>query len=165
MALVLRNAQESATRGQREMPQETLEYVDPSILDMPTFGDEGEYVYRWLRVQIRGEDDNQNISRRLRQGWQFVSEENLPANYIYQPFALQTSKILSGVVRNGDLVLGKLPREKAEAYNRFIKQQNDAMANKYRKRTVRDEESGQELQNESKESITYRGRTAKFSEN
>jgi hypothetical protein len=87
-------------------------------LDIPPFPDSDQFNYRWLRVKVGADDDIKNINSRLREGWTFVKEEDIPEDvrsiYIL-PVIKAGLAVLNGVVQNGDLALGKIERDKAEA--------------------------------------------------
>jgi hypothetical protein len=164
MALNLRGS-----RAEGRAVREDYEvYEDPNILDIPSFGDEDEYVYRWLRVELDGKTDKKNIFFRKQQGWEFVQEDQLPEEYkaAYVKYPLKgESELLDGVVRNGDLILGKWSRRKARGYQKFVQDKNDQMNAAMMKKTLRseDEDSGQtvSLDNESSSRVV-RGRTPNF---
>jgi len=99
-----------------------------NVLEIPDFKDSDQFTYRWLRVKMGSEDDVANINSRLRQGWTFVREEDIPQE-TRAAFILPVIKSglaqLNGVVQNGDLALAKISREKAEA---ILQQAIDAAA-------------------------------------
>ena len=155
------NEKESFGYGDpREEPQadpfldDTGEYREPSMLDIPDFPDKDQYVYRWLRVTVRGEDDYNNISRRTREGWTFVKQEDLPKGYFFPTISEASSPVFDGCVRNGDLVLGKLPRKKAEGYLRNVHKRAADMLRAVSNRTLRDGDTGAVAQNDGHSFVT-----------
>ena len=70
-------------------------------------------VLRWIRIQIRGADDYQNVGKRQRDGWVFVTPDEVPE--------LSTSSIVkeggryAGTVVRGDVALAKMPEGRAIA--------------------------------------------------
>lgn len=137
----------------------TDDYVEPSMLDIPEFDDNDQYVYRWLRITIRGEDDYNNISRRQREGWTFVKAEDLPDGFRFGTLNSTKNPEFDGCVRNGDLVLGKLPRKKAEGYMRRVFQNAQNAQQAISNRRLVDKDTGAVAQNEGQTFVT-RGRAS-----
>ena len=48
----------------------------PSMLDAPP-APEG-FKHRWIRAEVRGFDDRQNISARMREGYELVRKDEYP---------------------------------------------------------------------------------------
>lgn len=145
----------------RETREPMYDYKEPDLLEMPTFGDEDQYAYRWIRVMVRGEADYQNITRRMREGWTFVQMDDVPAEFRTpqgpaSPVHTQTQ--IEGCMRQGDLVLAKIPRSKALAYKKYVEGKAAEMYNAFDRRVIRDEETGAVLHHESVHRVT-RGTT------
>lgn len=103
------------TRGNRAVEFNPL--AEENMLDIPPFADSDQYAYRWIRVKAGSEDDIKNINSRLREGWAFVREEDVPQDIrgnLVLPVIKSGLAQLNGVIQNGDLALAKIPREKAE---------------------------------------------------
>jgi hypothetical protein len=93
------------------------DYGIDNMLEIPAFPDNDQYAYRWIRVKVGSEDDVKNINFRLREGWTFVREEDVPTDVrhaLVLPVIKSGLAQLNGVIQNGDLALAKIPREKAE---------------------------------------------------
>jgi hypothetical protein len=118
-----------------------------------------EFVYRWLRVAIRGEDDVQNIARRTREGWKFVTREELPK--AYQNLPVRDYGKMSGVVGIDDVALGKLPRHIAEARQEWNELQAAEMMQAVDADLMRNNDTRMPISNESKSTLR-RGRNAHF---
>lgn len=100
-------------------PAEALEdFSLGNALEIPSFPDSDQYTYRWIRVKVGADDDVNNINQRLRQGWRFVKEEEVPSELraaMILPTIKSGQAMLNGVIQNGDLALAKIPKERAEA--------------------------------------------------
>ena len=52
------------------------------------------YAHRWIRTEVQGFEDTANVSKKLREGWEFVKastvESELGKNHRY-PFILMES--------------------------------------------------------------------------
>lgn len=138
------------------------EYNPPRALEIPHMGDEDQYVYRWIRFRTGSEDDYNNVSARMREGWQFVAESDIPTNYIFSSLGSKID-VLSGCAINGDLVLGKLPRKKAEAIRRWAEDRANQAEEAYDLKTINYEDGGRRIQfaNEGNKRVS-RGRRPQF---
>lgn len=144
-------------REVRQVQEPVYDYKEPDLLSMPTFGDEDQYAYRWIRVMIRGELDYQNISRRLREGWTFVQADDVPDEFrgpMGPVTQVHRDAQLEGCLRQGDLALAKIPMSKAVAYKRHVEGQAATMYNAFNRKLLRDDETGAVLHNDSSHRVT-----------
>lgn len=96
------------TRAQSARPPSA--YKPPSLLEIPE-GLPAGFVYRWLRVRVRNEDDERSIFRRRREGWEFIGKDEVPG-YVGPA---HEGGAFKGVIGQTDLVLAKLPDEIAQS--------------------------------------------------
>ncbi len=138
------------------------EYNPHDALKIPPMPDQDQYIYRWIRFRVSGEDDVTNLSARLREGWVFVKEEDVPPEYVLPAISTKIS-VLSGIAINGDLALAKLPRRKAEAIRRWAEDKAIAAESAFNNRMMVTEVNGQvvRLQNDGNRTVT-RGRRPGF---
>ena len=138
------------------------EYTPPRALEIPPMPDDDQYVYRWIRFRNGSEEDFNNISARMREGWAFVDREAVPPNFVFP--ALETKmQVLEGAATNGDLVLGKLPRRKAEAIQKWSEDRAYQAEQAFDQRTISYDEGGRRVQfaNEGSKRVS-RGRRPEF---
>ena len=99
----------------------------PSLLDAPT-PPEG-YVYRWIRESMVGQQDQANMSKRIREGWEPVMAKDHPD---FQAPTIEDGRH-AGVIGVGGLILAKIPKETVDErrayYQNVADQQIQAVDN------------------------------------
>lgn len=90
------------------------------------------YEYRWIRGSFLGQEDANNISYRMREGWEFVQASSLPDGWDL-PCLGEDKGRLAGVVHNEGLFLAKIPvetiQERRAYYEGKTSQANEALDN------------------------------------
>jgi hypothetical protein len=99
----------------------------PSTLDVPPAPD--GFVYRWIRESMNGKMDVQNMTKKLREGYELVKPNEVPG---FEAPTIQDGKH-EGYVGVGGLILAKFPEEFAEQrdayYRGMADQQQEAIDN------------------------------------
>ena len=92
-------------------------WAPPSKLDAPKplYG----FKHRWIRAQLRGEDDQMNVHSRLRDGYEPVRADEYPN----QQFASVEEGKHEGVIGNGGLMLARIPEETVEERTEYFRDQ------------------------------------------
>jgi hypothetical protein len=102
----------------REKETRRKPWSPPSRLDAPP-APEG-YKHRWLRAEVNGNLDNQNIYSKLREGYELVRLEDLPEEYRGMLPTMDDGKH-AGVVSVGGLLLARIPDETADERNAYFR--------------------------------------------
>jgi hypothetical protein len=116
MSQVPRTSREAAKRPQAWTPPNKLDTPEPP---------EG-FEYRWVRHELLGEDQASNVYSRNRQGYEPVNI-NDPEFQGYQADSMPSDSKRSGVVRAGDLILMKVPKEVVNQRNSYFSEQARSM--------------------------------------
>ena len=98
----------SRAKNTRETTKRRKPLTPPSMLDAPP-APEG-YKHRWIRAEVRGYDDRQNISAKLRQGYELVRSDEFPD---FEAPVVDSGRY-EGVFGVGGLILARIPVETVE---------------------------------------------------
>ena len=111
----------------REKKATRKQWAPPSALDAPN-PPEG-YVHRWVRMEVRGQDDSKNVMARLREGWVPVRADEYPD---FDSPVVNDGKF-EGVIGVGGLILCRIPvetiQERSEYFASKTQNQMDAVDN------------------------------------
>ena len=78
--------------------------------------------YRWRRAEMLGQEDRANVSRRIREGWELVKHEELPADWKHMT-SIEVG-VHTGIINNEGLLLAKMPLETIAERNSYYQQKN-----------------------------------------
>jgi hypothetical protein len=117
---------ERKTRTQAQRPKT---WKEPNDLDVPQelqdFLSAEGFGTRWVRIAIHNASDSENILRRSREGYEFVTTSEAEAHGWSYPPSYDTGK--ESIVRVGDLALAKLPLEVSQDRDRQMAERADAI--------------------------------------
>ena len=82
----------------------------PAKLDAPP-APEG-FEHRWIRTQLRGEDDKANVFSRMREGWEPVRADEYGDVAAKYPVIEEGKN--KGIIGVGGLMLARIPTETVE---------------------------------------------------
>ena len=99
-----RTSRESEVRNKelRKKP-----WTPPSSLDAPP-APEG-FCHRWIRVETMGFQDTANVSKKLREGWEFVRAEEIKNSLGDHDYPVIRDGQYAGLIGVGGLVLARIP--------------------------------------------------------
>ena len=116
----VKTSRESSTR---EKLTRKKDWTPPSSLDAPA-APQG-YAHRWIRTATAGFDDAANVSKKLREGWEFVKAETLLSEIGENEYPVLNEGKHAGLVGIGGLVLARIPLEilksRAEYLEKLLK--------------------------------------------
>ena len=105
------------------------DWTPPSSLDAPA-APHG-YVHRWIRTSTNGFEDPGNVSKKLREGWEFLKAETLLSEIGENDYPTIHEGKHAGLIGIGGLVLARIPEEilksRAEYFKRITQDRTDAI--------------------------------------
>lgn len=107
------------TRKPREMEQRKKVWAPQNLLETPP-PPPGKH-YRWVRHELKNQDDTSNVYKRTRQNYEPVRPEELAER---DSETLESGK-MQGVVREGDLILMKTDNEIVEQREAYFRKLSD----------------------------------------
>lgn len=153
----------SRTEATREATVRRTVFEEPNWLEIPStvverFKNQG-MVLRWLRITIKGNDDIQNVGKRLAEGWEFVTSDEVP-EMLSSSVVRENGRYL-GTICRGDLALAKMPKELAKSRQEFYENRSREMVEAVNSQLMRENNSRMPISNTSRTQVS-RGRQPKF---
>ena len=128
MEKVNKTSRESETRKSKEAPKV---WAPPSSLDAPPAPN--GYSHRWIRTTVQGFEDTANVSKKMREGWEFVKVEQVQNEIGTNKYPYYTEGKYEGCIGIGGLVLARIPNEilesRAEYFKRLTQDRMNAVDN------------------------------------
>jgi len=84
-----------------------------------------DYDLRWIRFRIDGEEDLRNLSRREREGYEFVTADELPKDFL-DSIRIYDGKNRQGLITSGDVCLVKIDTDLRKSRVNHFKQKTDS---------------------------------------
>jgi hypothetical protein len=138
----------------REKATRRKPWSPPQRLEAPP-APEG-YVHRWIRTQMRGEDDKTNVFTKMREGWEPVRAEE----YAGMPYPVIDEGRYAGIIGNGGLMLCRIPvetvHERAEYYGTRTREQMQAVDQDL----MKDQHPSMPIERDRQSRVTFGGRNA-----
>ena len=121
-----RNSRTSTVRETRKK-----QWMPPSSLDAPP-APKG-FKHRWIRTETMGQDDTGNVSKKLREGWEFVRAEEIKSQIGQHDYPVISDGKYQGLIGVGGLVLARIPEEIVDQRKNYFqnktKNQQEAVDN------------------------------------
>jgi len=125
---IKRTSRESETRQAEKKPSS---WTPPSSLDAPP-APQG-YAHRWIRTSVAGFEDTANVTKKFREGWEFVRAEEIKNSSDIHKYPVIRQGQYEGCIGIGGLVLARIPEEilksRAEYFDRITQDQMTAVDN------------------------------------
>jgi hypothetical protein len=128
MSTIKRTSRESEKKVLKEAKKA---WTPPSSLDAPPAPN--GYVHRWIRTNVQGFEDTANVSKKLREGWEFVRADQIISEIGENKYPFYSEGKYEGCIGIGGLVLARIPDEilvsRAEYFNRITQERINAVDN------------------------------------
>ena len=152
MSTIKRTSRESENKASKEAKKT---WTPPSSLDAPA-APQG-YCHRWIRTQTAGFEDVANVSKKLREGWEFLKAETLLSEIGEHDYPIISEGKHAGLIGIGGLVLARIPEEivksRTEYFKRISANQMDAVDSNL----MKEQQPGMKINIDRQSRVTFGG--------
>ena len=141
-----RASRDTESRTQFQRPQS---WRAPEILPMPD--PRPGWTHRYIRIAMMGKDDPQNISSKLREGWEPVKADEYPELMV---MASQSGQF-KGNIEVGGLLLCRIPEEFMKQRDAYYNSQNKAQMESVDNTFMKDSDPRMPLFAEKRSKVTF----------
>ena len=161
--MTTRNETRSETLREQNLREENWTFEEPNALTIPDpvqarFDNQG-LALRWIRISIKGNDDQKNVGNKLQLGWEFVSPEEVPEMALTS-FVRDEGRY-QGAGGRGDVALVKMPAGKVNSRRKFYEQKANDQMDAVNAQLMKSSDSRMPITNSSR-SVTTKGRVPSF---
>ncbi len=135
----------------REKVKRPTTWTPPSSLDAPPAPD--GFRHRWIRAETMGFDDSQNMSGKIRSGWELVRADQYPGT----DYPTVKDGKYAGVIGVGGLVLARIPEEIAKAREDYFKKQTEARDEAVNNDLMKEQHPSMPIDSERQTRVTFGG--------
>ena len=161
--MTTRNETRSETLREQNLREENWTFEEPKALTIPDpvqarFDNQG-LALRWIRISIKGNDDQKNVGNKLQLGWEFVSPEEVPEMALTS-FVRDEGRY-QGAVCRGDVAVVKMPAGNVNSRRKFYEQKANDQMDAVNAQLMKSSDSRMPITNSSR-SVTTKGRVPSF---
>ena len=156
MNTINRTSRESDTKVSKETKKD---WSPPSSLDAPPAPN--GYSHRWIRVTVQGFDDTSNVSKKLREGWDFVKTDTVTKEIGEHKFPSLTEGKYQGHIGIGGLVLARIPVEILEQRAAYFKRLTQDRMNAVDQDLMKEQHPDMPINIERQSRVTFGGGSKK----
>ena len=138
----------SQTRDKVKRP---TTWTPPSSLDAPPAPD--GFRHRWIRAETMGFDDAQNMSGKVRSGWELVRADQYPGT----DYPTVKDGKYAGVIGVGGLLLARIPEEIAKAREDYFNKQTEARDEAVNNDLMKEQHPSMPIDSERQTRVTFGG--------
>jgi len=142
---------------QRDSKEAPKVWKQPSSLDAPPAPN--GFSHRWIRTTVQGFDDTSNVSKKLREGYEFVRAEELKNASDKYP-VINEGKY-QGCIGIGGLVLARIPIELLEQRAEYFKSITQDRADAVDRELLKEQNPAMPINIERQSRVTFGGGSKK----
>jgi hypothetical protein len=136
----------------REKTSRRKPWAPPSQLDAPPAP--AGFTHRWIRAESVGQQDQKNVSAKLREGWEFVRADEYDTNIWPQ---IDSGKY-EGVIAVGGLMLARIPNETVAERTQYFTQKTKDRDNAIANDPLKDQHPSMPVSNSSRSQVSFGGK-------
>ena len=161
--MTTRNESRSNTLREENTREDEWTFEEPNALTIPDtvqarFANDGMSL-RWIRISIRGQEDIQNVGKKLQLGWTFVTPDEVPEMALTS-FVRDEGRY-QGAVCRGDVALVKMPAGKVAARRKHYEKKSNDQMDAVNAQLMKSSDSRMPITNSSR-SVPTKGRVPSF---
>ena len=138
----------SQTRDKVKRP---TTWTPPSSLDAPPAPD--GFRHRWIRAETMGFDDSQNMSGKIRSGWELVRADQYPGT----DYPTVKDGKYAGVIGVVGLLLARIQEEIAKAREDYFNKQTEARDEAVNNDLMKEQHPSMPIDSERQTRVTFGG--------
>lgn len=135
----------------REKTARRKPWAPPSTLDAPP-APHG-YFHRWVRTAIRGEDDQNNVYSRMREGWEPVRADEYPDT----EYPVIQDGQHAGIIGSGGLMLCRIPQETVDERTEYYRDQTRNQMKAVDENLMREQHPSMPISTDRQSRVTFGG--------
>ena len=150
MSTIKRTSRESETKVSNEAKKT---WTPPSSLDAPPAPN--GYAHRWIRTSVQGFEDTSNVSKKLREGYEFVRAEELKG--VGDKYPVLSEGKYQGCIGIGGLVLARIPIELLEQRAEYFKNMTQERINAVDRELLKEQNPAMPINIDRQSRVTFGG--------
>ena len=166
---IKKGTKKSSTRDTDSRESNQRSYLETdSWLTIPegilsTFKDQG-YHLGWLRVYLNGSEDYKAVGKKINEGWEFVTSDEVPEMTVGYGYSKSEDRFENCIIR-GDVALAKIPYDIWSTRKEHAIEKNQQMNKAINERLMSMQDRRMPISNSSHSQTTIGGqRPTKFDE-
>jgi len=130
-------------------------WMPSSSLDAPP-APEG-FLHRWIRVSLMGAEDTRNVTKKQREGWEFVRAEEIKNKLGDADYPIIAKGNYAGLIGHDDLVLARIPVEVVEARKEYFARMTQDRMNAVDRELMREQRPEMPINIDRQSRVTFGG--------